>query len=87
MKEEKKDYALIVTTSKCNEKKLVYIDYQEEEPKEEEASQEENTLEEIEKDISEEIAPTISCHALVGNSTPQTLMIGGYIKKEGNSVD
>ena len=27
------------------------------------------------------INPTISCHALVGISTPQTLKIEGYIKK------
>ena len=50
--------------------------------KEEEASQEEATLEEIEEDNSEEITPTISCHALVGISTPQTLKIEGYIKKK-----
>ena len=35
----------------CREKKLFYIDCEEEEPKEEEASQEEVTLEEIEEAI------------------------------------
>jgi hypothetical protein len=30
----------------------------------------------------EETTPTISCHALVGISTPQTLNIEGYIKKK-----
>ena len=52
--------------NKCNEKKLFYIDCEEEEPKEEEASQEEATLEEIEEDTSKEITPTISCYALAG---------------------
>ena len=37
---------------KCNEKKLFYTDYEEEEPKEQEASQEEATSEEIEEDTS-----------------------------------
>ena len=31
---------------------------------------------------SEEITPTISCHALAGINTPQTLKIEGYIKKK-----
>jgi hypothetical protein len=31
---------------------------------------------------SEELTPTISCNALVGISTPQTLNIEGYIKKK-----
>ena len=86
MKEEKKDYALIVTSSskghKCNEKKWFYIYCEEEEPKEEEASQEEVTSKEIEEDTSEEITPTISCHALAGISIPQTLKIEGSINKE-----
>ena len=42
---------------KCNEKKLFYIDCEEEEPKEEEASQEEVTAGEIEEATSEEITP------------------------------
>ena len=47
-----------------------------------ERSQEEAASEEIEEDTSKEITPTISCHALVGISTPQTLKIEGYIKKK-----
>jgi hypothetical protein len=36
----------------------------------------------------EEIAPTISYHALAGMKIPQTLKIGGYIKnKKGNNFD
>ena len=38
------------------------------------------TLEEIKEDTSEEITTTISCHALAGIRTPQTLKIEGYIK-------
>ena len=53
---------------KCGEKKLFYIDYEENEEKEQE------TL--------EEITPTISCNALAGITTPQTLKIEGYIKKK-----
>ena len=64
---------------KCGEKKLFYIDCEEEEAKEEEASQEEATSEEIKKDTSKEITPTISCHALVGINTPQMVKIKGYI--------
>ena len=67
---------------KCNDKKLFYIDCEEEEPKEEEASQEEANLEEIEDTTSKEINPTISCHALAGINTPQTLKIDRYIKKK-----
>ena len=86
MKEEKKDYALIVTTSILRDisamrRNYSTVDCEEEEPKEEEASQEEAASEEIEEDTSEEITPTISCHALAGISTPQTLKIEGYIKK------
>ena len=71
---------------KCGEKKLFYIDCEEEEPKEEEASQEEVTLKEIEEATSEEITPTISCYALAGISNPQTLNIEGYIKKKKLTV-
>jgi hypothetical protein len=55
---------------KCSEKKLFYIDCEEEEEQELESSQE-----------LEESTPTISCHALAGISTPQTLKIEGYIKR------
>jgi hypothetical protein len=41
-------------------------------------SQDEN----VEAILSEELTPTISCNALVGISTPQTLKIEGYIKKK-----
>jgi carbamoylphosphate synthase small subunit len=43
-----------------------------------EPSQDEN----IDAISSEELTPTISCNALVGISTPQTLKIEGYIKKK-----
>jgi hypothetical protein len=59
---------------KCGEKKLFYIDFEEEE--EQEPSQDEN----VEAFASEELTPTISCNALVGIITPQTLKIEGYIK-------
>jgi hypothetical protein len=78
MKEEQRDYVSIVTAKynkghKCSENKLFYIDYEEEEDQELEPS----------KDLYlEDTTPTISCHALVDISTPQTLKIQGYIKKK-----
>jgi hypothetical protein len=63
---------------KCGEKKLFYIDCEEEEEQEQEPSQDEN----IEAISSEELNPTISCNALAGISTPQTLKIERYIKKK-----
>jgi hypothetical protein len=63
---------------KCGEKKLFYIDCEEEEEQEQEPSQDEN----VEAISSEELNPTISCNALAGISTPQTLKIEGYIKKK-----
>jgi hypothetical protein len=63
---------------KCGEKKLFYIDCEEEEEQEQEPSQDEN----VEAILSEELTPTISCNALDGISTPQTLKIEGYIKKK-----
>jgi hypothetical protein len=63
---------------KCGEKKLLYIDCEEEEEQEQEPSQDEN----VEAISSEELTPTISCNALAGISTPQTLKIEGYIKKK-----
>ena len=63
---------------KCGEKKLFYIDCEEEEEQEQEPSQDEN----VEEISSEELTPTISCNELVGISTPQTLKIEGYIKKK-----
>jgi hypothetical protein len=61
---------------KCGEKKLFYIDCDEEE--EQEPSQDEN----VEDIYSRELNPTISCNALDGINTPQTLNIEGYIKKK-----
>jgi hypothetical protein len=49
---------------KCGEKKLFYIDCEEEEEEELEPSQD------IEIEV---ITPTISCHALAGISTPKLL--------------
>jgi hypothetical protein len=63
---------------KCGEKKLFYIDCEEEEEQEQEPSQDEN----VEAISSEELTPRILCNALVGISTPQTLNIEGYIKKK-----
>lgn len=62
---------------KCGEKKLFYIDCEGDKAKEQEPSQAEET---------EEITPTISCHALAGISTPQTLDRRIYQKGKGNSV-
>ena len=62
---------------KCSEKKLFYIDCEEEEEEEEEVEQILDT---------EETTPTISCHALAGISTPQTLKIEGYLKKQKVTV-
>jgi hypothetical protein len=63
---------------KCGEKKLFYIDCEEEEEQEQE--QEPPQDENVESISSEELTPTISCNALAGISTPQTLKIEGYIK-------
>jgi hypothetical protein len=65
---------------KCGEKKLFYIDSEEEEEQEQEKepSQDEN----VEAISSKELTPTISCNALAGISTPQTLKNEGYIKKK-----
>jgi hypothetical protein len=61
---------------KCGEKKLFYIDCEEEQEQEQEPSQDEY----VEEISSKEMTPTIACHALDGISTPQTLKIEGYIK-------
>jgi hypothetical protein len=65
---------------KCGEKKLFYIDCEEEEEQEQEKepSQDEN----VDTISFEELNPMISCNALGGISTPQTLKIEGYIKKK-----
>ena len=62
---------------KCAKKKLFYIDCEEEEENEQEEDiHQEPALEE------EEINPAISCNALAGITTPQTLKIQGQIKKK-----
>ena len=69
---------------KCGEKKLFYIDCEEEEEKEQETHEEKENeiLKEKKEETIEEITPTISCNALAGITTPQTLKIEGYIKKK-----
>eukprot|EP00253_Pinus_taeda_P022383 PITA_22383 len=66
---------------KCSEKKLFYIDCEEEEEKEQEISKEEDILQEQTLD-KEEMNFTISFNALVGITTPQTIKIEGHIKKK-----
>ena len=66
---------------KCAEKKLFYIDCEEEEEKEQERSKEEDILQEQSLD-KEEMNLTISCNALAGITTPQTIKIEGQIKKK-----
>ena len=58
---------------KCGEKKLFYIECEEEEQKEHEPMQGYKL---------EGITPTIYFHALVGINTPKTLKIIGYIKNK-----
>jgi hypothetical protein len=69
---------------KCGEKKLFYIDCEEDEEKEQETleKKEQETPEGKKQETLEEITPTISCNALVGINTSQTLKIEGYIKKK-----
>ena len=62
---------------KCGEKKLFYLECEEEEQKEQEPPQ---------GDELEVITPTISCHALARINTPQTLKIEGYIKNKKVTV-
>ena len=66
---------------KCAEKKLFYIDCEEEEEREQERSKEEDILQEQSLD-KEEINPTISCNAFAGITTPQTIKIEEHIKKK-----
>jgi hypothetical protein len=65
---------------KCGEKKLFYIycEEEEEQEQEQEPSQDEN----VDTIFSEELTPTISCNALAGINTPQTIKIKAYIKKK-----
>ena len=66
---------------KCAKKKLFYIDCEEEEEKEQETSKEEDIHQEESLD-KEEMNLTISCNALAGITTPQTIKIDGQIKKK-----
>eukprot|EP00253_Pinus_taeda_P025396 PITA_25396 len=66
---------------KCAEKKLFYIDCEEEQKKEQEMSKEEDILQEQTLD-KEVMNPTISCNALAGITTPLTINIEGQIKKK-----
>jgi len=63
------------------EKKLFYIDCEEEEEKDQETSKEEDTNQEPTPN-KEEMNPTIYCKALARITTPQTLKIEGHIKKK-----
>ena len=70
---------------KCAQKKLFYIDCEEEEEKEEEKEQETSKEEDILQEQSldkEEMNLTISCNALAGITTPQTSKIEGQIKNK-----
>eukprot|EP00253_Pinus_taeda_P035556 PITA_35556 len=70
---------------KCAQKKLFYIDCEEEEEKEQERSKEEDILQE-QSLYEEKMNPTISCNALAGITTPQTIKIEGKIKKKKVTV-
>jgi len=66
---------------KCVEKKLFYIDYEEEEEKDQETSKEEDIHQEL-TPKKEEMNLTIFCKALARITTPPTLKIEGHIKKK-----
>eukprot|EP00253_Pinus_taeda_P002660 PITA_02660 len=66
---------------KCAEKKLFYIDCEVEEEKDQERSKEDDILQEKSLD-EEQMNPNISCNALTGITTPQTIKIEGQIKKK-----
>ena len=66
---------------KCAERKLFYIECEEEEEKEQEMSKEEDIFHKKTLD-KEEMNTTISCNALAGTTTPQTIKIEGHIKKK-----
>jgi hypothetical protein len=59
---------------KYSQKKLFYIDCEEEEDQELESSQD--------RDLKDTTTPMISCHALADIKTPQILKIQGYMKKK-----
>eukprot|EP00253_Pinus_taeda_P021968 PITA_21968 len=66
---------------KCVEKKLFYINCEEEEENEQEMSKEEDILQEQTLD-KEEMNLTIYCNALAGIITLKTIKIEGHIKKK-----
>ena len=71
---------------KCAEKKLFYIDCEEEEEKDQETSKEEDIHQELTLE-KEEMNLTISCTALERITTPQTLKIEGLmISKWGSQA-
>jgi len=70
---------------KCVEMRLFYIDCEEEEEKDQEMSKEEDIHQELTLE-KEEMNPTISCNALVGITTPQTIKIERHIKKKNVQV-
>ena len=70
---------------KCAEKKLFYIEYEEEEEKDQETSKEEYIHQDPTPE-KEEMKSTISCKALARITTPQTLKIEGHIKKKNIQV-
>jgi hypothetical protein len=65
---------------KCAEKKLFYIEYEEEEEKDQEPSKQEDIHQDPIPE-KEERNQTISCKALV-KTTTQTIKIEGHIKKK-----
>ena len=66
---------------KCVEKKLFYIEYEEEEEKDQETSKEEDIRQDPTPE-KEEMNQTISCKALARITTPKNLKIEGHIKKK-----
>jgi len=70
---------------KCAEKKLIYIDGEEEQEKEQETSKEEDIHQEPTPE-KEEMNPTISCNAFAGITIPQTLKLEGHIKKKKDDL-
>ena len=66
---------------KCVEKKIFYVDYEEEEEKDQATSKEDDIDQEPTPE-KEEMNLTISCKALARITTPQTLKIEGHIKKK-----
>ena len=78
-------FGLLTKGHKCSEKKLFYRDCEEKGEKEQEISKEEDILHKQTLD-KEEMNLTISCNALAGITTPQTIKIEGHIKKKRVTV-